>query len=369
MLLIKSVFVLSVTIRLTFWIFFGLALAFKRRKANPENGLNPCSVIICSHNELNNLQELLPQLIQQKHPDFETIIVDDRSTDGTISFLEERQATFKNLKIIRIDKTPFSFNPKKYALLQGIKEAQNDILIFTDADCRPASKHWITSVSSAFDPDTKIILGLSPYFKMPGFLSRLVNTETLFTAIQYISMTLAGNPYMGVGRNLAYRKSFFVEKKGFGANQSVLGGDDDLFVNMHGTSHNTKILFDPLSKVYSKPKRTFHSYFLQKKRHLSVGKHYKTKDKIWLSLFSISNLSFWLTFILMVLWATKSWVLFVIGSLIILWMVISIIFAIYGKQTQEKVTLWFIPFFDLFLTFYYAVIGLTALTSRKITWS
>jgi cellulose synthase/poly-beta-1,6-N-acetylglucosamine synthase-like glycosyltransferase len=49
--------------------------------------LPPVSVIVCSWNEIRNLEELLPMLDAQEYPKFEIIVVDDRSYDGTYDFL------------------------------------------------------------------------------------------------------------------------------------------------------------------------------------------------------------------------------------------------------------------------------------------
>src|SRR5690606_33778770 len=122
---------------------------------------------------------------------------------------------------------------KKYGLTLGIKAASHEWILLTDADCRPNSRRWIRSMSRYFDEDTQFVLGFSPYRATAGLLNLFIRFETMLTAIQYFSFGWLGNPYMGVGRNLAYRKSKFLEEKGFNNFLHVTGGDDDLFVNQH----------------------------------------------------------------------------------------------------------------------------------------
>jgi len=117
--------------------------------------------------------------------------------------------------------------------------------------------------------------------------------------MQYLSYALAGIPYMGVGRNLSYRKSMFIRNKGFTSHYKISSGDDDLFINQVANKRNTQINIDPESFVYSAPKTTFNAYFRQKRRHLTTGKYYKTTFKWLLGLFSFTQLLFWVLFILM----------------------------------------------------------------------
>ena len=92
-------------------------------------------------------------------------------------------------------------------------------------------------------------------------MNRFIRFETILTALQYFSFGWLGNPYMGVGRNLAYRKSLFLEEKGFNNFLHVTGGDDDLFVNMHARGRNTRLEIAPESQVFSEPKRTWRAYY------------------------------------------------------------------------------------------------------------
>ncbi|WP_187696424.1 glycosyltransferase, partial [Xanthovirga aplysinae] len=268
-----------------------------KQKFDHNHKNEPISVVICAHNEEPNLRELLPTLYKQNYPEFELIVVDDRSTDGTQNYLREEEINHPKLTRLRIDKCPDHINEKKYALTLGIKAAKNEWILFTDADCIPSSKMWIYEMSRAFNEQTEIVLGYSPYEKQKGFLNYFIRFETLYTAIQYLSLALAGSPYMGVGRNMAYRKSLFLNNNGFNRQIGITGGDDDLFINAHAHKKNTKVVIGKNNLVRSIPKTTIKSYFRQKKRHLSVGKHYKSSDKFILGLLSVSHLIYWASLI------------------------------------------------------------------------
>ncbi|NOT75874.1 MAG: glycosyltransferase [Cyclobacteriaceae bacterium] len=249
--------------------------------------------MVCAHDEEENIRQLVPLLLRQDYPNFEVIIVEDRSNDGTYDYLLEATKENSKLKMVRVRHLPEHINGKKFALTLGIKAATNDWVLLTDADCRPTSDLWIQSMASNFQQGKEIVIGYSPYSKEDSYLNSFIRFESLVTAIQFIGWALLGKPYMGVGRNLAYRKDLFLTNKGFNKHLPVTGGDDDLFVNEHATKLNTVVSIGKDSLIPSEPKKTWKAFFYQKLRHLSVGKRYKFSDKILLGIFSLSWVLSW----------------------------------------------------------------------------
>ena len=242
------------------------------------------SVLVCARNEAYNLETFLTSLLEQDYPDFEVIVVNDGSEDSTQEVLERLCLLYKNLHITFVPQGARVGSTKKLALTLAAKAAHNDILLLTDADCRPVSPQWIRHIASAFDENTEIVLGYSAYFEKPTMLSRLISYDTLFNGLQYLGMALSRHPYMGVGRNLAYRRQTFFNHKGFAGMLGVKAGDDDLFVNRIATRHNTRVVVDADSVVWSVPKSSFPEWHQQKERHLSVSPLYKASSKLRLTL-------------------------------------------------------------------------------------
>ncbi|MEM1135236.1 MAG: glycosyltransferase, partial [Bacteroidota bacterium] len=183
------------------------------------------SVIIAARNEYENLKRLLPKLDEQVYPNFEVIIANDRSEDNTAGLLEEWMSKVQWLKVVSIFNVPQGINSKKYALTQAIEKAAGEILILTDADCLPFTNHWINTISSTYTDDIEIVIGYSNYETDTSLLNYCIRWETFFTAVQYFSLAYIGLPYMGVGRNLSYRKNLFIKNKGFNKIASITGGD------------------------------------------------------------------------------------------------------------------------------------------------
>lgn len=239
------------------------------------------SVIVCARNEETNLQDYLHNLLTQDYPQYEVIVVDDGSEDQTSIILERYSRLYKNLYHTFVPHGARVISSKKLALTIGIKAANYDYILLTDADCRPESNTWIREMMGGFtDQNTELVLGFSPYFENNTLLSGLISYDTLWNGLLYMGMARTGRPYMGVGRNMAYRRSTFFANNGF---QGILGeraGDDDLFVNKVATRKNTKVVCNRDSLMWSAPKKSWKEWIQQKRRHLSVSPSYRMSSKL-----------------------------------------------------------------------------------------
>lgn len=351
-------------IQVIYFLFF--FYAFLKKEAKTSVPAVPVSVIVCAQDEEQNLRELIPLLLEQDHPQFEIIIVEDRSNDNSFEYLLEESGKNPQLKIVRVDHKPDHVNGKKYGLTLGIRAAKFEWILFTDADCRPSGRQWITNMTQEASSDTQFVLGFSAYKKLAGFLNSFIRFETLLTGIQYIAYALLGKPYMGVGRNLAYRKSLFLSSKGFHPYMDTTGGDDDLFVNQHATKLNTKTSIGMGSLVYSSPELSWHGFYIQKLRHLSVGKHYRGSDKFLLGVFSVS----WILTSLVVLPAMYFTPFFypILVVLVVRWLMMIAVFHHASKKLGDPFEAWKIPALDIIYAFYYLVTGLVAMASKNVRW-
>lgn len=346
--------------------FIVLIISISKKRPDQPVPLKPISVIVCAHDEEQNLRELVPALLNQQHPEFEVIIVNDRSNDGTFDWLLDETKKEPRLKMVNIDSAPAHVNGKKFAITLGIKAAKYDWILLTDADCRPNNEQWIRSVSERCNEDKNFVLGYSAYEKRPGFLNLFIRFETLLTAIQYIGFALAGNPYMGVGRNLAYRKSVFLENKGFNNFLSVTGGDDDLFVNQHATAKNTAIALGDDALVYSFPKTTLKEFYRQKVRHLSVGKKYRVKHKFLLALFFMTHLITWFAGIPLLILSTG--IVWVASALVFRTLLFSITVHQASERFGQKFEWGAVLLLDFLFVIYYLSTAPVAFLTKKIRW-
>ena len=300
-----TVFVLfcfDACIQLFYFLFFFRRLSFYNAQPKNISQTHAVSVIICARDEAHNLLYNLPgALLQEYKTTHEIIVVNDNSLDDSKYVLEEFKRTYKQLKVVELTQEVRMILGKKFPLSIGIKSARHEIVLLTDADCVPASEHWIENMQNVYDDKTEIVLGYGPYSKRNGLLNKVIRWETFHAALQYFSYALAGIPYMGVGRNLSYKKEIFFRNKGFSSHNNIPGGDDDLFINMAATKINTKINVDKNSFTLSKPAITWKQWFNQKKRHYTTSKYYKPIHKFLLGLYSLSQFIFYPLFIVSML--------------------------------------------------------------------
>jgi glycosyltransferase involved in cell wall biosynthesis len=285
-------------IQLFYYVWFFRRLAFYNPTVEDTSQQHPVSVIICARDEASKLVTHLPGALVQTYPStHEVIVVNHNSQDDTRFLLDEFKKTFKGLHIVNLEHDALGIPGKKYPLSMGIKEAKYEIVLLTDADCVPASEFWMQKMQDGYGKGIEVVLGYSPYNKKPGFLNKIIRYDTFHTALQYLSYALAGIPYMGVGRNLSYKKELFFRNKGFSGINHLPGGDDDLFINKVATKKNTKIVIDPDTFTLSEPKKTFGEWFRQKTRHYSTAKYYKPLNKFLLGMYSFSHVLFYPFFI------------------------------------------------------------------------
>ena len=251
----------------------------------------PLSVIIAAKNEAENLTENLPAILNQNYLEFEVIVVNDKSEDDTENTLKKLAKEHQNLRYLNVDS--FYISSKKNAISKGIKAAKYEHLVFTDADCKPLSKHWLENIQNYFSAQNPMVLGFSPYQKQQGFLNKLIQYETLQTAVNYYGFANLGMAYMGVGRNLAYTKKVYQKNNGFESHKHLLSGDDDLFVNQVSEKYRLGLCLHPDSFVESRPEMSFISWVEQKRRHITTAPHYQLKHKLLLGFQYLTKILFW----------------------------------------------------------------------------
>jgi cellulose synthase/poly-beta-1,6-N-acetylglucosamine synthase-like glycosyltransferase len=189
--------------------------------------------------------------------------------------------------------------------------------------------------------------------------------ETAHTAIQYFSFALAGMPYMGVGRNLAFKLQAYERAGGFSAHLDLLSGDDDLLVNAVATSQNVAICLHPESFMYSDAKKTWLEWARQKRRHLSAGRRYRPLHRAVLTLVSGSQVLHFFLFAVLLLAGIE-----MVGVVSLFLLRGFSVFFIYRKilpKLCESDLLARVPIFDVLLAVYYGAFVPMWLVMRKNT--
>jgi glycosyltransferase involved in cell wall biosynthesis len=364
--IILIVFLSATAVQLIYFWFFYSRLAFSRLP-KPTGQQRPVSVVLCARNEYENLTTFLPLILEQDYPDFEVVVVNDASDDESIYLLRDFAEKYPNLKIVDLPQNLNFFKGKKFPLSIGIKSAKNEIILLSDADCKPVSKDWINAMQSRYnDEETEIVLGYGGYEPSGRILNKLIRFDTLRIAMSYLSFSLAGLPYMGVGRNLSYHKSLFYRNKGFISHYQIPSGDDDLFINQVAKNYNTKIQVAKDAHTLSVPKKKWSDWVRQKRRHLSTSHLYKWYHQLLLAIYPLSEVLFYLGFIFLAIifylpiWVFSAFALRLISSLVVYKGVM--------RRLNEKNFLLMTPFLELFFLVFNIFTYLTRKLNPSKNW-
>ncbi len=359
-------FFIITAVQIFYYLYFFSRLAFYNPQTKTVSQTHPVSVIICAKNEAANLAKNLPGALVQKYTTtHEVIVVNDNSLDEGRFILEQYQKTFKQLHIVDLKQEAMFIPGKKFPLSIGIKTAKYEVVLLTDADCVPATEHWIEKMQEGYRENTEIVLGYGAHHKKKGFFNKLIRWETFHTALQYLSYAAAGLPYMGVGRNLSYKKSVFFRHKGFSSHNHVASGDDDLFINMAATKTNTQIVIDKDAFTLSEPPLTWKQWMRQKARHYSTSTYYKPLHKFLLGLYSLSHFMFYPLLIASILSFSWKISLLIFGVRFLLQG--FIFFKAMQKLNEKDLFPWFFVM-DVWMFFYYLIFSFSLFKKPRKTW-
>jgi len=348
------------------WVIFVRFAFFTKNKAIDLEQQEPVSVIIVAKNEYQNLKRNLPKILAQDYSNFEVILVNHASEDDTEYLVRELSNQHSNLKYVVVQDNINFFSGKKFPLSVGIKSAKHDIVLLTDADCYPNSEHWIASMQAQFSSKKDIVLGYGAYEERKGLLNKFIRHDTLRVGLLYLSLARWGMPYMGVGRNLAYRRSVFFEQNGFQSHYHIPSGDDDLFINSAANRKNTSIAIGTISRSISLPKLSFSDWYYQKKRHLTTGKHYKFIHLFILGLWDLSTIIFFASAIILLSFQIQ---VIAVASIMVIRVFSQLIIT---KKTMlllgENKLLLFSPVFELLTLVANPLISIINIFSKKRKW-
>lgn len=358
----EYVFLAALVIQLAFW---GYIFRLPKTYSNKQNNTiqYPVSIVVCAHNAYTHLIDLISLLESQEYPTFEIIIVNDRSTDHTQQLTEQ----YKNIKWITIEDSPTDINPKKNALAKGIETASYQHILVTDADCRPNSTQWISEMVKHLITEKGIVLGLSPYYQSENkFIHSATQFDTTYTAIQFCSLTLAGLPYMGLGRNMLYHKSHFHNSLLIQKHGNKTGGDDDLLVNAVATKTNTAICLHPSSLCYTFPEKSIAKWLLQKRRHINSGNYYSLKSKLIIGSLNLSHLLIITVFIINGVFLPFSWI--ILGGFLLRSSFIFSTFGIVSSAMNGQLSSMKFFLLDMIFPVYLFALGGFAKVFKTTTW-
>ena len=350
--------------------FFGRVVLLSFQSTKEPKKLFKASVIICAKNEAENLVQLLPSILKQDYcneldePQFEVIVVNDSSDDYSSVVLQNLQQQYAHLKVVNIDKQEARIlKGKKHALSKAVAAASFSYLVFTDADCKPSNEFWLQNMMQPFYEGKEIVVGYGAYEMENSFLNSFIRYETLHSFMQYAGYTLAGTPFMAVGRNMACTKTVFQKAQQNKWWNKLTSGDDDMLLRIAANENNTSVVANGCT--ISKAKQTWKEWLHQKQRHSSTGKYYQPIIKFLLAGYALSHALVWLLWLVLLCskyWLVVSLMMFMRCALV--WLPLLFL----SKKMKEKNLAAWIPLLDFCWWLYHLLLSPYIFFKNKQTW-
>lgn len=358
------IFVVCTVIQLTYLFFLATFLSKVKRPRKTKIEI-PVSVIILVKNQGEDLLKLLPLLLEQTHANFEIVLINNASSDETTDIIESLAEKNAIIKIVNVENNEAFWASKKYALTLGIKASKYDHLLFTNADCNPVSKDWITEMSRNFTAKKEIILGYKKYKKANTVLNLFIRFDNLITAIKCFGFSKRDLSYMAFNGNYAYTKAAFFKVKGFIYHMKINFGEANLFIRDASTKENTTFCISENSFIETDAPTSFSKWYSDKKDVASIKKEYKFKHRFLLNGFTFTKVLFYALAVTLLFTYSHTLTLAVIA---VYFLTNYIIIGLSAKKLKEPQIIFFLPFLEIGLLLFQISIFIANLKSKPNHW-
>lgn len=191
------------------------------------------SVIVYADKEIGAyLNQSISVIFSQNYHDYEVIIVNADSSAYVDDIITLLSVKYPKLKSTFIPDTICNVSIRKLAAMLGVKAAEKDVVIFTDANCIPISENWLASMARKFSDETGVVIGYATVDASSdrAFGRRYRAFDKVEDSVDYLLAASSNHAFRGDRMNIAYRKELFFDNKGFSRTMNMKYGDDDIFI-------------------------------------------------------------------------------------------------------------------------------------------
>ena len=360
------IFLVATVIQLLYHVLIFIRIWFYKE---PEHiNYKPVSVVVSSKNQLNHIRSNLIHFLNQDYPEFEIIVINDASSDGTDDYLEELEKKYGHLKVVTntVQENDRFNKGKKFGITLAIKSATHDTLLFSDADSYPSSNQWIKKMQASFCSKKQIVLAYSRLEKRKGLLNRLLRYESLYEGLLSFSCTLCGFPLLAQRRNLGYDRALFFSINGFFSHLNLSRGEAKLFVDEASNSRNTTVCLSPEGMTLSNKQKSYLEWFSDKRSYFHLAKRLRFSSLLLLGINFFSQFSFWLLFPVLLIYQINPQL--VLLAFTLRFCLQYIVYWKMCKFTNEYRLLWFLPFYEISLMLIHFILSLSTFIKKVHDW-
>lgn len=337
--------------------------SIKAWESMPENESKGSSqsmvtVLIAMRNEHDNLLQLFDSLSAQSYKEFEVVLIDDHSTDGSFELANELAVNYPFLRCLKMGEKSYG---KKSALAFGVTQANANWILCTDADCLP-QEDWIRSMLEfAENFEFSFVSGPVQFISGDSWFSRWQALE--FSGL--ISLGAAAifrkAPSMCNGANILYRKDVFLEIGGYAGNENIASGDDQFLMHRIFRKDPDTVGFckDKSAIVYTNPLSSWKNFVSQRIRWASKNGQFERKVTTW------EMIGVWMVSFIIILNLTLAFIdlSFLVAAICVFLVKGTIEYYFYSKTltfyqaNSLKKSFWLSELFQVFYVFCIGLLG------------
>lgn len=243
-----GILAICVVVQIVYYVGYGRITIHRHSDREPQGSeMPPVSVVVVVADNPDYVIEKLPLLLEQNHPEYEVVVVDDGCEENLTSMLHGMQSRYANLRFTTIKADPKIRHTRKLALTVGIKAAKYENILFTNTNAWPTSDKWLSIMARGFNGG-RLIIGYTGIEQRPGLVNKLIRSSRLALSMPWLRRAIDGRAYRGIYNNIGYTRSLFFESRGFTHLRMSLG-EDDLYIQKIATQRNTSVILTPLATV------------------------------------------------------------------------------------------------------------------------
>lgn len=197
------------------------------------------SVVVIAHDGTENLEENISLLLSQQYEGkYEIVVVAEQGDLQTENILKKFSSNNK-FRFTFTPSHPLFMSRQKLAVTLGVKAAHYDWILLIDADSAPTTSNWISEISRHIKNGIDMLIGYSNYTQEAKAHYRFLRLRKSGYALRQAKRHTA---FSAAGKNIAFRKSMFIENDGYRGNLQYVNGEYDFIINKYAQKGNTDIV-------------------------------------------------------------------------------------------------------------------------------
>lgn len=323
----------------------------------------PISVIVYAKNNVQELRNLLPVLLNQNYHQFELVLVNNASTDDTLYLIKEYALMYPNIRLVDVVNNEAFWGNKKYAVTLGIKASKYEYLVFVDANKKIHSYNWLVQLTSHFTLNKTVVIGTSFYSRKKGFFNKFLRFDHTMQQMQSVAWSKSGAPYSLNLENMAVKKEEFYRVNGFINHMQKPLFMNEYLLNDVSTSKNTVLCEHPDAMTEVEPVLKRSDFRQLKKQQLQLLKNIKAGASFRIKLFNLTQFLFLIVTVCSFL--TLEYWYVTLGLVMLRYALAWTLFAKTAKKYRYKDLIFLFPLFDLFYIFMQMQLFLGSLLTKS----